>query len=57
MELKGVGFQDRGNGEFFDMELSEKASVFVFGTVFWSKPTLSTNTHLELHGPEVPIMQ
>ena len=24
MELKGVGFQDRGNGEFFDMELSEK---------------------------------
>ena len=32
-------------------ELSEKASVFVFGTYFWSKPTLSTNTHLERMGP------
>ena len=63
--LKGVGFQDlacfRNNvGKIFDMELSEKSSVFVFGNVFVSQqPSLSTKLTWSAwaQGVMVPMIQ
>ena len=54
--LKGVGFQDRGPvhvdvGEFFDMELSEKAA-FLFSEPYFGQTTHAFNeTHPERMGP------
>ena len=55
--LKGVGFQDRGPvhvdvGEFFDMELSEKAAFFCFRKRICVTTTHAFNeTHPERMGP------
>ena len=39
-------------GEFFHMELSEKSSVFVFGTVFWSNNPRFQRNSPGAHGPK-----